>query len=168
MVHHFAESKKLGVQGEQILDGILSQHCRIVPATWEQQHQGIDRVVFHRGVRLFVEYKTDLKGDRSGNVFIETASSEQRQGWASRSKSGCFDLPTRPLWARLRGRYATTTGEVTGVVRSVSHREGEEPGLHNERGVGADRGVQKNSRNGLHPLRHNSLEILGESYHDNV
>jgi hypothetical protein len=159
MVHYFAESKKLGVQGEQILDRILSQHCHIIPATWEQQHQGIDRVIHYQGDRVLVEYKTDMRADATGNMFIETASSEQRQGWASRSKSGHFDLSTRPLWACLRGRYAATTREVTGVVRSVSVGAGEESGLHDERGAGPDRGVQKNSRNGLHPFRQQSQVI---------
>lgn len=86
MVEHGwkAEFEK-GLAGEAALDSLLLGLGKMEEATREQQRAGIDRILTgHGGRRLTIEYKTDYKGDKTGNCYIETlsVSVSNKKGWA--------------------------------------------------------------------------------------
>lgn len=87
--HRFEESKRTGDIGEFVLDGCLCSRFEIHPVEKEQQFKGIDRYLRDKSGKWFagkwfaVDYKTDEKSQRTGNVFIETVSSDvaDTPGW---------------------------------------------------------------------------------------
>ncbi len=79
-----------GEAAERQLDAHFADRFEIVPASREQQRQGIDRIFTKREApnnlgRLYtIEYKTDWTAGRTGNAFIETVSVDTMNvpGWA--------------------------------------------------------------------------------------
>lgn len=89
--YQMAQQLRKGEAAEVHLDRHFADRFRIMPATREQQRQGVDRIFIKRstGHSYTVEYKTDWTAGRTGNAFIETVSvdSEQIPGWAYSSQA---------------------------------------------------------------------------------
>lgn len=90
--YSFVEQLERGLEGEKVLDQYFSTWYDIAPATIDQQKDWkIDRIFWPKGSykldsagKKLVEYKTDDRTDKTGNVFIETWSNMElrRYGWA--------------------------------------------------------------------------------------
>lgn len=80
-----------GEAAETQLDQHFADRFQIVPATREQQRQGIDRLFTHRETAksYTIEYKTDWTAGRTGNAFVETVSVDMEgiPGWAYSSQA---------------------------------------------------------------------------------
>lgn len=92
MTYQFATQLEQGQAYEDVLDARFADLYIIVPATPQQQRQGIDRVFRPRKTPhevLYVEYKADSTAARTGNAFVETVSVDTtgRQGWAISSQA---------------------------------------------------------------------------------
>jgi hypothetical protein len=97
VTYSFVEQLEMGEAGEKVLDAYFAKWYDIKPATLEQQkNEKIDRL-FRPKVGpggqdmtrthpnwIKVEYKTDDKTDKTGNLFIETMSMIEwgKYGWA--------------------------------------------------------------------------------------
>jgi len=93
-VYSFTEQLEKGMEGEEVLDQYFSKWYRI-------KHASIDEQVRDKLDRWFqpkhnpdsgwisVDYKTDDKADKTGNLFIETMSMVEmnKPGWAWASKA---------------------------------------------------------------------------------
>jgi hypothetical protein len=87
MTYRFGKQYRVGAIGAQMLDGYFQKLYRLLPATMQEEENGIDRVGFREdGTQVFLEYKTDVKADYSGRAFIEVVAYAhdlgQRPGWA--------------------------------------------------------------------------------------
>ena len=82
-LHGFQEQIAAGSLGETLLDTLFGQWWDIEPVTMGGQRRGLDRVFTRGDESLDVEYKTDTQGAKTGNVFLETVSSDRggRPGW---------------------------------------------------------------------------------------
>lgn len=125
--YSFVEQLEMGEAGEQILDEYFSKWYDIKPATPQEQRQKkIDRWFRHKDSpnpnSTPIEYKTDDKTDRTGNLFIETWSNEGKRvpGWVYSTWADVviyFALPDtlyimKTMWLRSRvsewqGTYGT-------------------------------------------------------------
>jgi hypothetical protein len=90
--YSFAEQKRIGQLGEGILDRYLERSYFLEPTNRVLQSHEIDRIAtpISGGRSWYLEYKTDLKGDDTGNAFIETISADagrKDKGWATKSKA---------------------------------------------------------------------------------
>jgi hypothetical protein len=89
-VYSFVEQWEKGLEGEKVLDQYFSRWYDIKEATLEQQtEEKIDRLFRPKGSLRNtpwrkIEYKTDSRTDKTGNLFIETWSvvERRRYGWA--------------------------------------------------------------------------------------
>lgn len=85
MEHDWKVEYAKGLEGEAALDSFLQGLGEMEEATREQQRAGIDRILTgHGGQQLAIEYKTDYKGHKTGNCYIETlsVSVSNKKGWA--------------------------------------------------------------------------------------
>lgn len=91
MIYDFKQQLTRGASGEKWLDDFFAQWYIIVPATMEQQRQGIDRIFVRKENNAVyrVEYKTDWTASKTGNAFVETISVDatNKPGWAYSSQS---------------------------------------------------------------------------------
>lgn len=92
MTYRFGEQFRVGAIGAQMLDGYFSKLYRLLPATMQEEENGIDRVGFKDdGSQVLIEYKTDVKADFTGRAFIEVVAYAhdrgQRDGWAQTSQA---------------------------------------------------------------------------------
>ena len=82
----FNTQLKIGEKYESVLDKYFSRFFVISEAPIELQKLGVDRIFTNRqnGKVTSVEYKTDFKTDKTGNVFLETVSMDinEKPGWA--------------------------------------------------------------------------------------
>jgi hypothetical protein len=83
-VYSFVEQLERGKAGEDILDEYFSKWYQITCATLQEEKRGIDRFFLRDEITTAVEYKTDDKTSKTGNVFVETYSNLERNkfGWA--------------------------------------------------------------------------------------
>jgi len=94
MPSDFYSSLKIGQAYEGLLNRYFtSKGASVIPATIEEQFQGIDAIVDGDPF----EYKTDFRADETGNCFIEMISNDVtgRQGWLYTSQATwlCIYLP---------------------------------------------------------------------------
>ncbi len=84
--YEFETQLRQGESGELFLDDYFCRWYQILPASPEQQREGIDRIFIRRDndVEYAIEYKCDKTAARTGNAFIETISvdSQNKLGWA--------------------------------------------------------------------------------------
>lgn len=90
--YSFVEQLERGAEGEKILDEYFKQWYDVQEATISQQKDWkIDREFRRKDsafgkddIPIYVEYKTDDRTDKTGNLFIETWSNKElrRYGWA--------------------------------------------------------------------------------------
>lgn len=88
--YSFLEQYDKGLEGEKVLDGYFSEWYEIREASIDQQkNEKIDREFRPKGSTRNtpwkkIEYKTDSRTDKTGNLFIETWSNleARRYGWA--------------------------------------------------------------------------------------
>lgn len=102
-IYSFEDQLKVGEDGEKVLDAHAERGgCTVRPATRRQQRSGVDRIMscgFYREClgeesheiaereeeTYTLEYKTDTRGHKTGNAFVETvaysSSSEWKEGW---------------------------------------------------------------------------------------
>ncbi|MGV3526522.1 MAG: hypothetical protein ACO1RX_20055 [Candidatus Sericytochromatia bacterium] len=82
--HVFKESLSRGARAERLLDNLLSERYVLHAASKADQKRGIDRYALSRLTheRTTLEYKCDWRAGDTGNVFVETATSIGRPGWA--------------------------------------------------------------------------------------
>lgn len=87
----FSDQLEIGRQGERFLDQLLEPTWIVTPSTYNQQRQGIDRILTHRqtGQKVRAEYKTDYRGHRSERAFVEIISVDRKGklGWAYLSEA---------------------------------------------------------------------------------
>ena len=83
-LHTFQESLGTGSLGETLLDTLYGRWWDIEAVAMDDQRRGLDRMFTRSGESLAVEYKTDTQGAASGNIFLETVSSDRngKPGWA--------------------------------------------------------------------------------------
>jgi hypothetical protein len=98
MIHTFQKSLESSKKYENYLDSllvdskILPKVTQLVIAPKDLQQKGIDRIAEYENNTLeLLEYKTDFKANKSGNVFIETTAyrsqTSHKLGWAYTSQS---------------------------------------------------------------------------------
>jgi hypothetical protein len=105
LIYTFDAQYTKGAKGEAVIDWIMRRFVDLQPVTRQGQKDGIDRVYRCRdtGTTWTVEYKTDFRAMRSGNVFLETVSQDtnNKAGWLYTSKADyllfyipypCFEL----------------------------------------------------------------------------
>lgn len=101
MTHQFQKSKKIGDKAEQTIFEFFSPNWEITRASVPLQKIGIDFLFKHKetGESYSIELKTDHRADQTGNVFIETESTENQKGWAYTCKADLifYYLPERSL-----------------------------------------------------------------------
>lgn len=86
----FQAQLKVGELGEETLDAFFAEKgYEIKNVTMKEQRRGIDRIFVKDGKEVKVEYKTDALTARTGNVFIETVSSNKSgaPGWAVKTQA---------------------------------------------------------------------------------
>jgi hypothetical protein len=86
----FQAQLKVGELGEKTLDAFFAEKgYEIKNVTMKEQRRGIDRIFVKDGKEMKVEYKTDALTARTGNVFIETVSSNKSgaPGWAVKTQA---------------------------------------------------------------------------------
>jgi hypothetical protein len=87
----FAEQLAKGEQSECELDTLFAKWYDIIPATMDQQRQGIDRIFTRKdnGQVHKIEYKTDWTAGRTHNAFVETVSvsTTNKPGWVHSSQA---------------------------------------------------------------------------------
>ncbi len=88
--YEFRSQKQVGQWGEAVLDSHLQRRYFLEVADPILQDQEIDRIARPKagGRAWFLEYKTDLRADETGNAFIETVGSDagrENAGWAAKS-----------------------------------------------------------------------------------
>lgn len=81
-----------GEAHERFLDRYFTRSgFRILPATHDEQRQGIDRWFANcpRRLLMAVEYKADSTASKTGNAFVETVSVDvdHKPGWAYTSQA---------------------------------------------------------------------------------
>ncbi len=81
-----------GQEYEAKLDAMFADRFTVVPATPQQQRQGIDRVyrpLQRPQLMMTVEYKADHTAGSTGNAFVELVSVDttKRHGWALASEA---------------------------------------------------------------------------------
>lgn len=80
-----------GQEYERKIDTVFAKWFQILPATPQQQRQGIDRMFWHvkDEKRYAVEYKADSVAGKTGNAFVETISVDttNKPGWAVSSEA---------------------------------------------------------------------------------
>lgn len=86
----FKEQHEKGKLAEAELDKYFSKYYEIVhiPLSVEIEHH-YDRIFIRDGVKTKVEYKTDFQAHNTGNVFLETVSSGNKNtlGWLHTTKA---------------------------------------------------------------------------------
>jgi hypothetical protein len=101
--YKFQEKLAEGQAYETKLDAMFADRFTIVPATPQQQRQGIDRV--YRPINapqniMTVEYKADTTAAATGNAFVEMVSVDtvKRHGWAVASEADwlMYYIPADP------------------------------------------------------------------------
>ncbi|BAS55294.1 hypothetical protein NIES2135_54330 [Leptolyngbya boryana NIES-2135] len=90
--YSFPEQRRIGQIGEEILDSYLKRSYFLEPANRTLQDYEIDRIAtpLSGGRSWYLEYKTDLKADTTGNAFIETIGADanrKNQGWVTKSRA---------------------------------------------------------------------------------
>ena len=86
--YEFKTQLAKGQKYEEILDEHFTQWYKIKPVSLQFQRLGIDRVFTDENdIRITVEYKTDFRAEKTGNVFIELISVDktQKPGWVQSS-----------------------------------------------------------------------------------
>ncbi|MBK8772676.1 MAG: hypothetical protein IPM06_19925 [Rhizobiales bacterium] len=103
MTYHFQDQLTIGQQYEAQLDAMFADRFTIVPATPQQQRQGIDRVYRPHDKpqnMMTVEYKADITAASTGNAFVEIVSVDtaKRPGWAIASEAEwlMYFVPAEP------------------------------------------------------------------------
>lgn len=87
-IYTFDAQLKIGEEYENKIDLYFSKFYEIEKVSMELQKQGIDRIFRDKDRLLKIEYKSDEKALKTGNIFIETYSMKpQKKGWAHTSKS---------------------------------------------------------------------------------
>jgi hypothetical protein len=91
-LHIFKNSLELGKTGEaQLDDFFIKKGWSIEYVTLEQERKrGVDRIIILPDKsRITVEYKTDIKTTKTGNVFLETLSNSKtgKEGWLKTSQA---------------------------------------------------------------------------------
>ena len=85
------EQLQKGEEAELFLDSLYEDRFEIMPASRDQQKQGIDRIYRHKHTlkSYTIEYKTDWTAGRTNNAFIETVSVDSMSipGWAHSSEA---------------------------------------------------------------------------------
>lgn len=91
MSYDFNKQLSQGIIGENFLDSVFSPCYQILPASYQQQRQGIDRVFVNldEDIHYLIEYKTDKRAVYTGNCFVETTSVDtaNKLGWAYTSQA---------------------------------------------------------------------------------
>ena len=91
VAYDFKQQLAQGQQHEHQLDEVFRKWFRIMPATRDQQRQGIDRIFYHvKDAKTYtVEYKADSLAGKTGNAFVETVSVDtaNKPGWAVSSQA---------------------------------------------------------------------------------
>jgi hypothetical protein len=97
--YSFEHQELIGKKGEEILDQWFSSMYKILDVSTIKKYQeiGIDRVLARPdGSMINVEYKFDLASLRTGNLFFETISVDNRNlpgwGWSSQADYWIFLL----------------------------------------------------------------------------
>lgn len=99
--YDFKSQEFIGRHGEAILDKWLGSVYQILDVSGIKKYQGagIDRILMRPdGTTVNVEYKFDLASSRTGNLFFETVSVDNKDipgwGWQSQADYWIFLLPT--------------------------------------------------------------------------
>ncbi|MFM6279137.1 MAG: hypothetical protein ACKPE2_12850, partial [Dolichospermum sp.] len=100
-IYDFKSQEFIGKNGENILDKWLGSIYKILDVSTVKKYQnsGIDRILMRPdGSTVSVEYKFDLASSRTGNLFFETVSVDNKNipgwGWLSQAEYWIFLLPT--------------------------------------------------------------------------
>ncbi|MFM6023710.1 MAG: hypothetical protein ACKPER_12400, partial [Dolichospermum sp.] len=85
-IYDFKSQEFIGKNGENILDKWLGSIYKILDVSTVKKYQnsGIDRILMRPdGSTVSVEYKFDLASSRTGNLFFETVSVDNKNipGW---------------------------------------------------------------------------------------
>jgi len=97
--YNFNEQYEKGVKGENRLDKFFNTIFNIGQVPRILQQFGCDRIFtnIQSKKRYLIEYKSDERAAKSGNIFVETISvdTENKLGWAYTSCSQyiCFYIP---------------------------------------------------------------------------
>ena len=100
-LYAFEHQEAIGKSGEVILDAWLKSYYKILDVSDIRKYQraGIDRILMRPdGTTVSVEYKFDLVSYKTGNLFFETVSVDNRNvpgwGWSSQATYWIFLLPS--------------------------------------------------------------------------
>jgi hypothetical protein len=100
-IYDFNSQEFVGKKGEIILDKWLGSSYKILDVSKIKKYQEfcIDRILMRPdGTTVSVEYKFDLASSRTGNLFFETVSVDNKDipgwGWQSQAEYWIFLLPT--------------------------------------------------------------------------
>ena len=124
MTHSFKESLERGMTFEADLDAYFGRSYEVHPVDMDGQWGGKDRVLVSRqtGMVYTIEYTGDDKAADTGNVFIETVSSDRsgRKGWALTSQAQLIAVYV-PRWRRV---YVVAAVDLKAAVKGWQARCG--------------------------------------------
>lgn len=90
MAYNFQKKYNEGIAGESRLDEYFKKFYEIKKVNRQQQRNGIDREFINKetGECFMIEYKSDSRAAKTGNMFVETQSVDgQKMGWIHTSKA---------------------------------------------------------------------------------
>lgn len=103
-LYKFSTQHQLGKIGEQIIDQWLEKNYQIQDVSHipKYQESGIDRILTRPdGSTVNVEYKLDQTARRTGNIFFETISVDNKKipgwGWSSTADYWIFLIPNQEI-----------------------------------------------------------------------
>jgi hypothetical protein len=114
-IYGLSEQLTIGEGFEEIIDNYCKKYYLIKKVTMTEQQQGFDRYFIADDRLIKVEYKTDLKAIKTGNLFVEIWSviindNPVKRGWAYTSQSdyilelvgkNLYVMPTIEIRSRL-------------------------------------------------------------------
>jgi len=114
----------VGKSGEDILDSWLRTSYEILDVSKIRKYQtiGIDRILMRPdGTTVSVEYKFDIASSRTGNLFFETVSVDNRNipgwGWNSKADYWIFLLPSMEVLVVDPGKLRNLVWQLREKVR---------------------------------------------------
>ena len=125
--YDFETQRKVGQQGEILLDQWLSPAYKVLDVSEDLKYQqsGIDRVVTRSdGSVITVEYKFDIAAKRTGNLFFETISNDKEQipgwGWSSQADYWIFLIPEQEILVFKPGKLRALVWELQTSLKQRS------------------------------------------------
>lgn len=128
-MYDFKSQEFIGKHGEIILDKWFGSAYKILDVSGIKKYQDncIDRIFMRLdGTTISVEYKFDLASSRTGNLFFETVSVDNKNipgwGWRSQADYWIFLLPSVEIFVVEPGKMRNLVWQYRGEAKEKKVR----------------------------------------------